>query len=559
MLAYLKEVIETINDWVWETDAQCVYTYSSPQVRDLLGYDPSELAGKTIFDFMPPEEAERIKQVIALQRQTRQRIIKFESVNLHREGHEVILETSGVAIMNSRGEITGYRGVDRDVTVRKREVTIQEWLYHTRQKQLLQKIRQLSRFDSQTELPNHDFFYQYVQDQLLEAAKNQSRLAVLYLDLDGFDQINAEYGHLVGDQILRKTARRLNRVIGDRGILTRLGGDEFIALLSRVTDVLEAQSVAAVLLQSLSRPIRLHSEELTVSLSIGVSCFPEDADDVETLIRYAYEAMCQVKESGKNGYQCYNKLKDIMEIRKALQEDQFQVYYQPLMDTVTGKPSGMEALIRWQHPARGLLTAGEFISQAERMDLVSELDAWMLSAVCKQIKRWQEAGFSPPRVAVNLSMRTFLNLKVSEFIARIFRETGVESHLLVVEVTESWMMQHPKETIQEITRLKEQGVTVALDDFGTGFSSLNYLKQFPIDLLKIDKSFIKNIATNDKDLKIVQTIVDLAHHLDLKVVAEGVEALEQLNILRRMDCDYSQGYLLGQPVPANEIEKYFSS
>ena len=545
MLTYLKEVIESINDWVWETDAQFKFIYSNPQVKELLGYDASELAGKTMFDFMPPEEAQRIREFIALQQQRREHIIKFESVHLHRAGHAVNLETSGVAIMNAKGEVTGYRGVDRDVTARYREASI--------------PLQHPSCLDSQTRLPNHDFFYRFVQDQLQEAAKNQSRLAVLYLDLDGFNQINEEHGHLVGDQILRKIAQRWNRVIGDRGILTRLGGDEFIALLSPVTETSEAQSVAAELLQSLSRPIRLQSKEFTISVSIGISCFPEDADDVESLIRYADEAMCQVKEAGKNGYQCYNMLKDIIEIRKALEEDQFRVYYQPQIDTVTGKVSGLEALIRWQHPARGLLAAGEFISQAERMNLVSQLDAWMLSAVCKQLKRWQEAGFPPLPVAVNISMRTFLKLKVSELIARILRETGIESHLLVVEVTESWMMQHPKETIQEITRLKEQGVTVALDDFGTGFSSLNYLKQLPIDVLKIDKSFVRSIAADDRDMRIVQAIVDLAHHLGLKAIAEGVENLEQVNLLRRMDCDYSQGYLFGRPVPATEIETYFSS
>jgi diguanylate cyclase (GGDEF)-like protein len=391
---------------------------------------------------------------------------------------------------------------------------------------------------------------------------------MMFLDLDQFKRINDTFGHRIGDNLLKAVAECLKCCMRESDTIARFGGDEFMVLLPEVLHEQDAVTVAEKMLEALRQPLMLGDRELFISSSIGISLYPSDGSDSETLIKNADTAMYHSKKQGRNNYQLYRSLMNDMaferltlenSLRKALQKDEFLVYYQPQINLHTGEIIGMEALVRWQHPELGMVPPIKFIPLAEDTGLIIPLGEWVLRAACVQNKAWQLAGYPHIRVAVNLSMLQFKQPDIVETIIRVLQETGLDPRYLEVEITETMLMDNPDATLGKLKQLKAMGIRISLDDFGTGYSSLNYLKRLSIDTLKIDQSFVRDIASDADDRAIVNSIIHLAHSMNLRVIAEGVETMEQLNVLRSHQCDEIQGYLIGYPLPAEDVEHLMRS
>ena len=419
-------------------------------------------------------------------------------------------------------------------------------------------IRHLAYHDTLTGLPNRLFLKERL-DEMLSAHDGPGSLAVLFVDLDRFKVVNDTAGHVEGDRMLSNVAQRLADVSGKDDIVGRIGGDEFVVLLPNLSDPSEAAVAAQRVVKSLHEPQRLGSHEFNITASVGITTFPGDDRDAETLIRHADIAMYEAKSLGRDGYQFYTpemnqsileRLELENDLRHALERGELEVYYQPLNSAGDRRLVGAEALLRWNHPDRGLVMPAKFIPIAEETGLIVSIGEWMMRTACAQVQAWQKEGWSDFRLAVNLSARQFQQVGLCETIVTILRETGLRAESLQVEVTESTIIVNLDYAVAVLNQLRALGVEVAIDDFGTGHSGLSYLNQLPIDVLKIDRSFVTNILANDREAEIVATIIGLAHNLGLKVVAEGVETEGQLAFLQAHDCDKVQGYLFSEPVPA---------
>ncbi len=447
-------------------------------------------------------------------------------------------------------------------------------LFKTAQQELSErtKVQELMRHqahhDHLTDLPNRILFNQQLNHILSQADKNKEMLAVFFLDLDYFKVVNDTVGHDMGDQLLKGIAQRLSSVLYKEDIIARIGGDEFAIIVNNISARETAAVVAQKIIDSLKSPWILGSHEFHITTSIGIALYPADGQTVEILLKNADMAMYQAKDLGKNNYQFYEpNMKDRISqrlalehsIRRGLEQGEFVIYYQPLLDLSTRKIVGIEALIRWNHPRKGLISPAEFIPVAEETGLIIPLGEWILRSACKRNKAWQDSGYPPMRMAVNLSARQFQQQKLVKKVARILEETGLDPRWLELEITESIAMKDVEFTSKMLFELQKMGITIAIDDFGTGYSSLSYLKRLPIDILKIDRSFIRDIISDPDDASIVKTIIILAHNLKMKVTAEGVETQEQLNYLRQQGCDEIQGYLFSKPLPGEEIEALLSS
>lgn len=411
----------------------------------------------------------------------------------------------------------------------------------------------------------------------LEEAKRHDRLmAIMFLDLDRFKRINDSLGHNVGDLLLKCVGDRISETLrkGDStarfgaipsNTLSRLGGDEFIILLSEMSDVQDATNVAQRVLHSLSRPFVIGEHEIFITASIGVTIFPHNGQDVETLLKNSDTAMYKAKERGRNNIQLYsapmgtavsNTLDMETKLRKALDRQEFVLHYQPQVDIQTGEILGTEALVRWQRPGNKIISPAEFIPLAEEIGMIGELGEWVLLEACRQNKEWQDMGYCDLRVAVNLSALQFRERNVSRDVTKALELSGLDPSYLELELTESAIMQNVEATLVSLRSFKEMGVTIAIDDFGTGYSSLSYLRRFPLDALKIDRSFIKDMVVNQDDDALATAIIAMAHSLELRVVAEGIETEKQLHLLFSKRCDHGQGYLFSQPLPKDRMEKF---
>lgn len=427
-----------------------------------------------------------------------------------------------------------------------------------------QAVIQQATQDPLTGLPNRILFNSRLGEALQRCDWEQGKLAVLFLDLDRFKVVNDMLGHVAGDELLRDLASRLAQCIRSKDTIARLGGDEFIFLLENLDHDDSIIQVAQRLLQSFELPFRLENHEFHLSASIGIACFPEDGLDSLTLMKHADTAMYHAKEQGRNTYcrftQSMNdKIQKRMELerslRRAVEEQQFQVYFQSQVNTLTGQITGCEALVRWNHPEQEMISPGEFIPVAEDTGLIVPIGEWVLREACAQIKAWHDAGIYAGRVTVNLSGRQFKQDNLISMVAQILRETGLEAKWLELEITESVAMYDVEFTIRILEELKAMGVSLALDDFGTGYSSLNYLKRFPINTLKIDRSFVRDVNIDPDDAVIVTTVIVMAQTMNLEVVAEGVETEAQIKFLKQRNCFTMQGYYFSRPVPAADFAK----
>ena len=455
------------------------------------------------------------------------------------------------ALRNEQGESVRYIGVFTDISEKKASE---------------ERIHHLAHYDLLTDLPNRVLLADRLQNALDRMRRAHSRLGLLFLDLDRFKNINDSLGHPIGDLLLQEVAQRLKQAIREQDIVARLGGDEFLLVIESLSEPEYAGNVARKIHDALNQKVQIGQHELFVGASIGISIFPDDGRDPETLIKNADTAMYRAKDTGRNNYQFYTpeltrlsmeRFEIERDLRLALKRNELLLHYQPQIALSPRRCVGAEALVRWAHPEKGLIPPDKFIPLAEEAGLILELGRWVLEQACRQAVQWKEQGM-PLRIAVNLSGQQIIYGDLVAVLREVMQQTGIEPALLELEITEGFVLNHAEEGVQNLEQLHELGIGIAIDDFGTGYSSLSYLKRLPIDRLKIDKSFVHGVPDDGDDAAIISTIVAMANSLRLEVIAEGVESEAQLRFLDAQGCHEVQGYLLSRPIPAEEFVAWYT-
>ena len=425
------------------------------------------------------------------------------------------------------------------------------------------ELAQLANYDPLTGLPNRLLFTDRATQALASAQVHKRGCALLLIDLDHFKIINDSLGHNVGDQLLKAVGDRLQHLFGSGISLARLGGDEFAVLAENCPQVVQAAALAQRVIEGLKEPFQLDGHQLFISASIGISLFPSDSLNAEQLLRNADSALFKAKSAGREGYALYteeltahaqHRVEMAGELRRALEQDELRVYYQPVHDLSNSRLIGVEALVRWEHPQRGLVSPGEFIPIAERTGLIAEIDAWVMQQSCRQMCQWLQDGVELSFIAVNVSSRLFARRELYQQVAKVLDETGLDPALLELEVTESAVMDDPEVALEQLHRLRELGVSLAIDDFGTGYSSLLRLKRLPVQKLKIDQGFVAGLPWDEDDAAIVRVVIALAQSMGMQVQAEGIEQADQARFLLDQSCDLGQGYWFGRPMPADQLD-----
>ncbi|WP_248924807.1 EAL domain-containing protein [Paenibacillus hamazuiensis] len=433
----------------------------------------------------------------------------------------------------------------------------------TEKKKAEAKIIHMAYHDSLTNLPNRTLFHEKLSQCFADAQLHGKMFAVVFFDVDRFKVINDTLGHHVGDKLLKQLARKLKVYVKEKDVIARYSGDEFIFLINDMKHIDEAVSFARGIPQLLKQPFLVEEHELFVTASIGISLYPQDGTDEETLLKNADIALYRSKEKGGSMYQMYHpemnkrslhRLNLEFDMRKALEREEFTLYYQPFVDLQQGKMFGMECLLRWNHPTWGMVSPGEFIPLAEETGLIVPIGNWVLKKACMQNKRWQDKGYPPLCISVNISVSQFHQSGFIQVVEEALAESGLPPSLLCLEITENVAMQNVPHIIESMNKLRELGVRISIDDFGTGYSSLSYLKRFRVHTLKIDQSFIRDVTTDEDNAAIVTALIAMSHRLKIKSLAEGVETKEQLDFLVAQGCNEIQGYLFSKPVPAEDFE-----
>jgi diguanylate cyclase (GGDEF)-like protein/PAS domain S-box-containing protein len=680
-----RALVESTDDFIWEVDRNGIYTYCSPQVESLLGYLPGEMQGKTPFEFMTAEDAATIAGKFMELAGKQQAFSALENTNFHRDGRKIVLETSGVPFFDAAGELAGYRGIDRDITERKRTqhrlAAQQEFLQsvidgvhdaimvinedcsiqlmnqvardamqpefvadmdhpkcyevshhcndpcdgknhpcpltkviesgeamtvvhrhfqadgstayvelvtsplqsedgairsvievardvtgHISARRELEEqkltLQKLAHHDALTGLPNRLLFLDRLQQAIRKVRRTSTQLAVLFIDLDRFKQINDSMGHAMGDAVLKMIARRLQDCLREDDVVARLGGDEFTIIMDSLHNARHATTMAQKVIRAVQRPVKHLGHELYVSASVGISLYPQDGEDADVLLRNADAAMYKSKGEGLNSFQFYTANmtelafeRVLMEshLRRALENEEFFLYYQPQVDLCTNRQAGLEALVRWQHPELGQLLPAKFITLAEDTGLILPLGEWVLRTACRQMASWCRDGLYPGRVAVNLTENQLNSDSFLQTIEQILEESGCQPEWLELEITEGVIMRQHERSFRILQQLRGLGIKLVIDDFGTGYSSLAYLKRLQVSKLKIDRSFVRSIPEDHSDNAIARAVIAMGHSLGLRVIAEGVENSGQMTFLREAGCDEVQGYLYGQPLSADQI------
>ena len=551
-LDLFAQVFENSGEAILITDAERHIVAINPAFTQITGYTREEVINKN------PKLLSSGRQTPEFYRDMWKSINETgrwhgEIWNRRKDG-EIFPEWLSIGtVRDEKGVVINYISIFTDITHRKESE---------------RHIQFLAHYDSLTRLPNRVLFGDRVQQALASSRRTGKRVALLFLDLDRFKSINDSLGHLAGDQLLQSVATHLKACVREMDTICRQGGDEFMILLTEIDRAEDAAHVAQKIVAAMSEPHLVGNSSLIVTFSIGISLYPDDAPDSPAMIKNADAAMYHAKEKGRNNFQFFtpdmnaeaaDRLELESDLRKAVQQGEFVLHYQPQMDNDSGNIVGMEALIRWRHPERGLVPPAKFIPIAEDCGLIGQMGEWVLHTACVQNRLWQENGLPKVPVAVNISAMQFHQKNFRETVARVLQESGLESCYLELEITESITVKEIEKTVHLLNEFKQMGVLISIDDFGTGYSSLSYLKRFPIDKLKIDQSFVRDIGTDADDASIVQTIISMGHGLRLKVIAEGVETSEQLAFLKERGCDETQGYYFSKPLPSAEFEKYVRS
>jgi diguanylate cyclase len=542
-----RSLIESANDAIILSDSRGTIISWNKGAECIFGFNKNEALGKKLQIIIPEKYREAHQKGMDRYIATGEPKVIGKTVELEglrKDGSEFPIELS-LASWTEDGNVF-FSSIIRDITVRKRNEA---------------KINQMIYRDPLTGLPNRLLLNDRLAQALDQANNNKQTLGIMFIDLDRFKYINDTLGHAVGDELLIEVAKRVEACVGNVDTVSRQGGDEFIVLMPNTTSD-EVTKKAQKIIEAFSHSVMVNEQELFVTPSIGISMYPGDGRDIETLIKNADTAMYRVKEQGKNNFQFYTpemnedvtkKMQLEVGLRKALERNEFHIVYQPQIDVMTGQMIGAEALLRWEHPEWGSISPAEFIPIAEETGLILQIGEWVLRGACLQNKKWQDDGFPQVRVAVNISSRQFQQSDLVERVREILKETGLAPEYLELELTES-IIQDSKYAVAKMQQLKEMGIHLSIDDFGTGYSSLSYLKTFPIHTLKIDRSFTRNIYADPKDASLVETIISMAHNLNLKVIAEGVETEEQLQFLQQKQCNEAQGYFFSRPITASAME-----
>jgi diguanylate cyclase (GGDEF)-like protein/PAS domain S-box-containing protein len=552
--------VADLGDWDWELESSCFR--ASEQVYRILGRSADNaLSIEALLASVHREDYRRVRAAID------GAIELGESFTID---HRIVSPGGEVCFV--------YHQVEpgrTDATGRANRLvgTIQDI---TRRKRSEERIRQLAYFDALTGLPNRVLLVDQLRSAIAHAQRSGSKLAVMFVDLDGFKRVNDTLGHDAGDELLRIVADRISRSVRTTDAvarveseepsarIARLGGDEFVVVLGDVKQPEDATRVGRRILHALLEPMQIAAQEIVISCSIGIALYPQDGDTSETLLMNADAAMYCAKRQGRNTFQYYDasmnakareKLALESSLRKALERGEMILHFQPQVDQFSGEIAAVEALMRWQRPGAGLVGPADFIPLAEESGLIVPLGEWLLRAACAQNKAWQDAGLPPIGVAVNVSAVQF-GERLVRTVAQLLEETGLDPACLELEVTESVLVQDIDAALRTLQRLKDIGVRLAIDDFGTGYSSLSYLKRFPVDALKIDRSFVRDVITDPEDAAITSAIIALARNLNLQVIAEGVETAEQSAFLRQRGCHLQQGYFFSRPLPAADFARY---
>ena len=537
-----RTILDEMEDGYFELDLAGNFTFANEADCRLLGYPKEELIGSNFRSQIAKEEFDTVYGAFSNIYITGkpQRGISYKAIR--KDGSTGYAEVAGFPLRNQKGEIIGFRGIGRDITARK----LTE-----------EKIQYMATHDSLTGLPNRLMFSQLLNHAIQSANRYKRQIAVLFLDLDRFKNINDTMGHEAGDLLLKEIATRLKQTLRAVDVVSRLGGDEFVVLIDEVSNTNHVATVAHKILTSIINPLTIMGQECRITASIGISIYPKDAEDDQTLMKNADMAMYLAKEEGKNNYQFYAD--DIQSkslehqsietnLRLALERNEFSLHYQAKVDFKTNAITGVEALLRWQNPSLGSVTPTQFIPVAEETGLIVSIGRWVMRTACAQNVAWQQQGLPPICMAVNLSLRQLTDDNLIDDIRMALHDSGMAPNLLELEITESMVMHNPARMISILAKIKSVGVRLAIDDFGTGYASLAQIKHFPVDTLKVDRSFIRNIPQDAEDKAITEAIIAMGKTLSLRVVAEGVETLEQMNFLKDHSCDDMQGYYFSKPI-----------
>lgn len=539
--------LDGVYDWDIKTDRM----FFPAQSKEMLGYGDNEEfdSFKKLMELSHPEDLDEVLKALQDHFEHKTEYFMAEHRIRAKTGEYLWVITKGKAVFDPEGYPVRMAGSLTDITKRK---------------EAEKKINKLAYFDPLTDLPNRTFFDERLSKALAEAEEGGSKLALLYLDLDNFKTVNDTMGHLAGDLLLKDVGRMLGEHMKETDVIARWGGDEFAILLVNIIDYDSVAKITERLIEVFRQPWSISGRDFYINASIGITIYPDDGADSHILLKNADTAMYCAKDHGKNSYHFYRpsmnvnvleKLEFENSIRRALDNNEFVTYYQPLIELKTGKVVGLEALVRWNHPSKGIIPPSDFVTYAEELGLILQIDEWVMRTACKQNKEWQLKGYTPVKVSVNLSAHQFRQKDFVERIDGVLEESGLEAQWLELEITEGMAIRDIGFTKDVLGRLKRQGIKVSLDDFGTGYSSLNYLAQLPVDTLKIDKSFVAGIAVNNSQETVAKTIIDMAHNMNLRVTAEGVENMEQMKFLTNYGCDKVQGFYFCKPRPAEEVEE----
>jgi diguanylate cyclase (GGDEF)-like protein/PAS domain S-box-containing protein len=542
-----------IGDAVACTDVSGRVTFLNAVAEKMTGWSSEEAVGRAIAEVCRILDSASREPIPSPRDIAREEAPPLHSsfLLIRRDGREIPIEDSIAPIRDRQGKASGAVIVFRDVSAA-RAMALQ--IIHNAQHDFL------------TGLPNRALLNDRVNQAIGLSSRHGTKGAVLFLDLDGFKHINDSLGHPVGDKLLQSIAGRLVDCLRGSDTVSRQGGDEFVVLLSEVEHAEDAAILARRILQSVSDPHLIDKHDLHITTSIGVSVYPDDGLDAETIVKNADTAMYQAKENGRDGYQFFEPAMNVRAVerqsieeslRRALERREFQLHYQPKIDLRTGKITGAEALVRWNHPVRGAVPPAQFISVAEDCGLILPIGNWVLREACRQTRAWLDAGLPLTTIAVNISAVQLRNDRFVDGVLGILDDTGLDPSRLELELTESVLMKHVESTELILNRLRAKGVQLAVDDFGTGYSSLSYLRKFSIDTLKIDQTFVRQITTSPEETTIVAAVISMGRSLKLRVVAEGVETEAELAFLRAQQCDEAQGFYFSRPVVPEQFEKLF--
>ena len=540
-------VFDCTREGVLVSDHNGVIVHVNPALVKITGYAPEEVLGQRPNMFKSGHHGPEFYQAV------------FESLEKTGEWHgeiwnrrksgEIYPQWQTIrAVRDNKDQITHYVAVFSDISAIKNTQS---------------ELMRLAHHDPLTDLPNRLLFTDRAEQALAYAQRHKSGCALLMIDLDHFKIINDSMGHNVGDLLLKAVGERLTAVFGKGFTVARLGGDEFAVLVENCTQVAQAAGFAQQVLEVMKGAFIIETHQLFISASVGISLYPNDALNAEQLLRNADSALFKAKSAGREGYALYTeeltahaqyRIEVASDLRRALEQQELRVYFQPVHDLTTSRMVGVEALVRWQHPQRGLVAPGEFIPIAERTGLIAEIDAWVLEQACRQMCQWQAAGVDLSFVAVNISSRLFARPELYQLVSTVLADTGLNPALLELEVTESAVMDNSEVALEQMHRLRELGLRLAIDDFGTGFSSLLRLKRLPVQKLKIDQGFVAGLPGDDDDVAIVRAVIALAQSMGMQVHAEGIEYVEQAQFLLDHHCDLGQGYWFGRPMPARELD-----